>query len=722
MQNNIELAGCTPTPLAAYLKGLGVLRLIAEQADPNAKGFWQNDVFVLKTEFSKQAITDFLANAYQPTPVIAPWNGGSGFFQKDNKTGVEAIISSESERFSKVRSAIDTARKVLRIEGLEEKPDGEKKTSLLRRLRSELDDHALKWLDAAVLLTEDNPRYPPLLGTGGNDGRLDFTNNYMQRLTEVFDLNSGKASDEAVSLLRSALFGTSAIGLKSAAIGQFSPGAAGGPNATTGFDAGSSINPWDFILMLEGAVLFAAASTRRLENADSGVLSYPFTVRPTGSGEGNTALSDESNARAEMWLPTWSTPVSIEELESLLSEGRVTLDRTPVRDSLDFIRAVARLGLERGIDAFHRYAFVMRSGKAYLATPLTRIQVTRNPAAQLIDQLESNHWLYRFRRLSRSKEAPARIQSLARRLEDALFDLARHGDSKHVQKVLILLGETQLYLKESPKSRENCPPVPVLSAEWVIKANDNSVEYQIARALAGLHSKKSQDGNYRLSLFMAEYFSPIQDGVKFRDWDEEAHNKVVWSRNALHENLYTVLRRRLIDAEYESIDDKPLSSHATAPLSAITAWLNNQIDLNRMTDLLTGLVLARIPFELAADEDRLPLIPAAYAILKPFFCTNDQLRRTKILAADRSLPLSLDFIARLWRGDNRVLESAQRRLNIAGCPLESGHIHLDGLDSRTLLAALMTPVSDRALYRLMSPLISDQKNKYQTILEKGEAT
>lgn len=32
-----KLDGCAPTPLAHYLKALGILRLVAEQADPNAR-------------------------------------------------------------------------------------------------------------------------------------------------------------------------------------------------------------------------------------------------------------------------------------------------------------------------------------------------------------------------------------------------------------------------------------------------------------------------------------------------------------------------------------------------------------------------------------------------------------------------------------------------------------------------------------------------------------
>jgi len=40
-------------------------------------------------------------------------------------------------------------------------------------------------MDAAIVLLQDRQAYPPVLGTGGNDGRLDFTQNFMQRLLDL---------------------------------------------------------------------------------------------------------------------------------------------------------------------------------------------------------------------------------------------------------------------------------------------------------------------------------------------------------------------------------------------------------------------------------------------------------------------------------------------------------------------------------------------------------
>ena len=50
----ILLRGCAPEPLIHYLKALGILRLIAEQLDPQARAAWHGDTFMLETEKTKK--------------------------------------------------------------------------------------------------------------------------------------------------------------------------------------------------------------------------------------------------------------------------------------------------------------------------------------------------------------------------------------------------------------------------------------------------------------------------------------------------------------------------------------------------------------------------------------------------------------------------------------------------------------------------------------------
>ena len=52
------LDGCRPVPLASYLKALGALRLIAEQIDERATGFWQDDRFVLRSRLDAVCLQD----------------------------------------------------------------------------------------------------------------------------------------------------------------------------------------------------------------------------------------------------------------------------------------------------------------------------------------------------------------------------------------------------------------------------------------------------------------------------------------------------------------------------------------------------------------------------------------------------------------------------------------------------------------------------------------
>ena len=707
MRHSVKLTGCAPTPLAAYLKALGILRLVAEQSDPEARGYWEMERFVLVSRLDEETLPRFFLEDWQPTPVLAPWNGGSGFYPKDNQAGIGPMSTGCAPRFRRLRDTIAQAKQVLDDMQLGERPDGERKRQLLMRLRAELPDVALTWLDGAVLLTDDSTRYPPLLGTGGNDGRLDFTNNYLQRLVELFDPDSGGVRDRAGPLLVESLFAEPTAEMPSSAIGQFSPGAAGGPNASTGFEGGATVNPWDFVLMLEGALLFAAAASRRLESAGAGALSYPFTVRPTGSGSGASALADERPARAEMWLPIWNTPVGLMELRGLLSEGRVSVGRRPVRDGLDFVRAVAHLGLERGISSFQRYAFMMRSGKAFLATPLNRVHVRRNPSVDLIDQLDTAGWLERFRRLGRSDHAPNQLVSLVRRLEDGLFDLAGNRDNPgaHVQRLLACLGEIQLYLARSPTPRENCGPVPVLGDNWVTMAlaGDDSPELRIAIALAGLHGRqRNRTGGTQYLLPLADHLAPSQQDGRRRWWEKDDSHRVVWSATDLDRNLVAVLRHRLLDAARLELDDKPLHAPATAPLGAIAAWLGDALDNRRIASLVPGLALARIPRSPGGSMDIDWPIPAAFAVLKPFFCTNAQLERAGLLPEGGQLGIPGELVRRLEADQSdAAVDLALRRLRIAGLATGLRQVELGGLRGRRLLAALLVPISDYDLKRLV---------------------
>lgn len=316
------LRGCAPTPLAHYLKALAVLRLVSEQADPSARAWWKDDMFYLATQLDEGALLAFFCERYAPTPVLSPWNGGSGFYPGDNKTGVSALIASTHPRFSAYRDALEfVAHHVGKWEGAPEK--GTAKDDFIAWCFRSWTTGPMHWLSAAVAPTGDGGgKFPALLGTGGNDGRLDFGNNYMQRLLEIMDPETGASAPDGRRWLENALLAKTRAGLlQDRAIGQFFPGAAGGANGTTGFDAKSLINPWDFVLMLEGAMVLRVSALRKLDSNELAQAAAPFALRAMVEGFASAAPGDDA-ARGEQWLPLWSRPATHAEVEALFAEGR----------------------------------------------------------------------------------------------------------------------------------------------------------------------------------------------------------------------------------------------------------------------------------------------------------------------------------------------------------------------------------------------------------------
>ncbi|MEJ7765568.1 MAG: hypothetical protein WKF86_08745, partial [Acidimicrobiales bacterium] len=98
MSRRLALDGCRTQPLVSYLKALGVLRLVASQADPGVTALWEHDRFVLHTELSGTDLIAFFVDRYRPSPIVSPWNGGSGFHPKDNQDGIAPIETSGATR------------------------------------------------------------------------------------------------------------------------------------------------------------------------------------------------------------------------------------------------------------------------------------------------------------------------------------------------------------------------------------------------------------------------------------------------------------------------------------------------------------------------------------------------------------------------------------------------------------------------------------------------
>jgi CRISPR-associated protein Csx17 len=723
--HEIELTGCTPTPLAGYLKALAVLRLVAEQGgDPQARGCWRDEVFVLRTRLGRDELLRFFLEDYAPTPLVAPWNAGSGFYFQEGKlkeidpatgkklkTGkrdqpteatraLSMLLSTTATRFAVYREVAARSKKCIEDLGLQKAPEAEDKIRLLRMLRNQAPEFALGWIDAATVLTGETARFPPLLGTGGNDGNLDFTNNFIQRLFDLFSVD-GRFRAGAEKMARLALFSEAGNGLADKAIGQFSPGQAGGPNSGTGFEGKARVNPWDFVFMLEGSLLLAASAARRLEATGPAGLAAPFTVRSRAATEGSAAQSDDGDARGEVWMPLWQGWWTLDEVAALMGEGRAVMGARPVRDGLDFARAVAKLGVDRGVSAFQRYGFLMRSGKAYLATPLSRVTVKRQPEADLIDELERRDWLARAQRHIRDENAPASIRALGAQLDVALFALTQRPDPQAVQRVLRLVGRIEAQGAISARTRDALPPMPPLSAAWAVHADDGSSEFRIACALASLSMTGTDDGK-PLHLGLRPHLVPVApDG---RNWAPESRLPC-WGHGSLERNLAALLHRRRLEATRMGTEGEMLAGRVGAALEDVLCFLRGDTDDARIAELMAGLAcVERLPQPVLPERTHAVVPPPAYALLKPSFCSQAQLQRLNWLPPDRTLYLPPELPARLAAGDvAAALALAWQRLRALNKRLPGRTPPAaTGLPGTRLLAALLMPLAYGDLQRLLN--------------------
>jgi len=671
-QHEVMLRGCTPEPLISYLKALGILRLVSLQADSGARSAWRNDTFLLRSSLDENALVNFFLNRYEPTPVLSPWNAGCGFYKKWNPEvnafksreaadAIEALTSSTAPRFESYRAQIYRAKAALvaqaksidpaaGLAAIDLKASSEgwsaqkrkkerdtflgstmlfehegailnlgkaEKDEFLAAIRSSVVGNAtLQWLDTAFVLLEGekkNRREAPLLGSGGNVGNSDFSAMFAQMLAKVLSLKAdGSPPKGSEQLLESALFDAAVPAVPEASVGQFFPGEAGGPNMTQGVEGTPILNPWEFVLMVEGSVLFAGAASKRFGMQKSSV-AFPFSV---GSSAAGYDSASESKTRGEIWLPVWVRSASLAELEYVFREGRSDVSRNPARDGVTFARAVASLGVERGIHSFTRFQFQARLGDNYIATALGRFRVREQEFVDLLREADS--WLGSYR-MACGEKAPRRFVTTLRNVDRAIFDYCRYGGAALFQSILVALGAVERELAggesfriDRKNDRVRVRPLKGLSPAWIEATGDQTAECEIALALASIFDAFNKIG-------------PLRANLEPFDWENstwaKARRSVVWQSAHLNANLAAVLERRVLDGTRAQCPRLPLAFNASASLDAVAQFLAGDVDDERIDSLLWAFLPVEIPERPMQRRDKrvaAPL-PRAYALLKLCF-------------------------------------------------------------------------------------------------------
>ena len=684
-----RLEGCRPTPLAHYLKALGIFRLVAEQADPEVRGWWKDDVFHIATTLDSESLKSFFLNDYSPTPILAPWNGGSGFYPKDNQSGIQPIVESEAPRFQRYRTSIATTKKL--VGQRDTRPDrGTQKNGMLLDCQQTWRSSGRDWIDAAMTMdSSGEPAFPALLGTGGNDGRLDFTNNFMQRLVSLFDMKSPDArpSLESVDQLDNALWASPTPELESTKIGQFFPAAADG----------TKVNPWDFILMMEGAIVFRAGISRRCSSDSLPQAAAPFAVRSSGVAYDSSDSSDE-NARGEQWMPIWSNPSTVAEIQRLFLEGRSQIKKQVARRGTDMARAVSRIGTLKGIHQFQRYGYIERNGLANFAVPIGRYKVHSQPNQKLLD--DAAPWVEHFRRVANAKNAPASLLRAHQACEQAIVVCTQRPTGSSFLRLLEAMGQAEDELLTSPKhAKDNfAKPIPMLPKAWsqlILKDLHDDPQIQTEVRLA--FSLVAQSGPIRFRdkkeiVTVRHHWLPL-DGRFFKTSESGLAMSPTQCANGmdLERALIAIMNRRLLEMSSGFTPLALTDWQFGADVEHIEAFLEHRVDDAKILSIARGLMAVDLSYSKSANS----VIPnntntkeinsrqslgglATYGLLKLAHPNHQQVAENKSpdrvrtgvsISKNRNVTVKCNpmIFRRLQTGDlGKSVELAARQLSIAG--------------------------------------------------------
>lgn len=795
---DLTLKGCTYEPMSSYLSALAVLRLVSEQKDPDAKGWWDDlGVFHLDSCLDEEGLIRFFLDEYRPTPIVSPWNGGSGFYDGDNVDNINAIMDGGSARFDNYRSTIKTIRSfpelpntdlpvrelltflyaetgVMKgkkredllelfqdteklaldvrsistdidplnntIEELEilskvsknslenekarsarvkslikeakkirshvkqfQKKKGTGKEDIISACRDRLPDQVIEWIDASTILTPDGKAaYPPILGTGGNDGRFEFSNNFMGCLRSMLL----EKPDFSEDLLKNAIFDKKTESLQKISIGQYDPSRTGGFNQGNGIENKDDFkaNPWNFILTFEGAILWAGSivKSKNMRLKESHLIRSPFTVRSVQVGYNSSCESE--NSRAEIWAPLWRSPTNYRELKLFFSEGRANIGKDAATNSIEFAEAATSLGVDRGISGFIRYNLLERRGKSYLALPAGAITVHYRDESSLIREI--NRPLSQIDSALRGDTIPASYTSARRKIDEKIYETLLHGGKKRVIALVSAIGQFEKLISQSGIGFDPVIKKPMygLSPRWIEFADDGSLEVRIAAAIASI-GRSDRVGSIRSNISHVDPENPYQ-WVKGR-------GQFAWEGNSLYARLSSVLSRRMMDTDRLGVEKNPLFGAIRISVEDINAFIEGRVDESLLENLIFGFSWINWNKTDEIDELRRSLfkedggwnipvyqgvVSRPYALLKLLFLPKG------IKKGGEMIPLKPEPSVIPHLCANRIKDAckiAERRLVTKDfIPVTSSFP--DGKNGVRIAAALLIPVKDeRKLKRLV---------------------
>ena len=701
----VPISGLMPDSLGNYLASLGLVRVAAHHW-PSARLAWRDSQPCL---VGGPASLDDLLDALSGVAADKGW------------TPYERGWADSQKQSTKAKSG-----------------------AALALWQAEADEAQLEIL-AAHVVPAAKLFFNPMLGSGGNAGKRDFSDGWSRAVEALAPKNKPKKGQPDAAGRRLEL-GAFLQGEPNAwtleklnAASWFSAANKLYNSGQTAFSEGL-ISPWAMVLACEGLAFLAGGASRRLGSSARATGAFPFVVNgaaPRKPGEAGRDL-------AEVWAPLWERPMTVREIATLFSRGRAEIGGRGAVTPAAFATAVTRRGVDAGISQFRRFVLCRTTsantfepryeGAVVVREPQEAPAARSSPRSQAAaDALE--RLLELLDRLPRDEKKGERWRfvGLRGRLEAAMVRVA--ADPSGAEAICEALDAAVAALDRVDRNRAfrereiRWQPLPLAWLEILFDAGLPDLEARLALALVTSFPPHRREEEFRDSDERHNPppgpFARYRFGIAQRR-NAYVHPKVapsrwVWSSGKrLADTLADVLARRTLDWQRAGDPDQAAAAHGPVrlrpPIPAspcdVEAWLAGGADDEALSRWLARLAL----FDWQSDGQFLrrfmtkpghtaaasPAALCLFALFSPLFDlrrmvsdppiaeTADKERAWRTPLAARTLATSL-----LRRDVASAIDIAGRRYAMAGQPLAATNALWQVAEPARLLASLLFPISDK---------------------------
>lgn len=676
----IPLWGSTSDSLGGYLMGLGVLKVSARRW-PNVRGCWRDGVFVLMGGAqSADELSDYFLTSYKPSEYERRW--------------VE-----------------------------EQKKDTKRFSSQVQKKRSQAAESHLPVFDSHIATVGKN-HFNPLWGTGGNIGK---------RMLDNVARSCSKEINEAGEIVRRGWLDYSLFGVATNLPREVKGAGTWFVSANKTFNSGQAdfhregqISPWSYLLAVEGGLLLAGGSGRRLGSRARHYAVFPF-IAPNPSP---VREKEVGSVKGEFWAPLWSQPLNLPELVELIALGRARVGKQSAEAPHEFALAALGRGVDSGVAAFQRFSLEQTtSQQTFEAVPRGTFVVRANCEALRDANLLGSllPWLRNLPFEPSSAKSKQRFSGLRGPVELALIDVSAEPErAEHWQALLQVVARTQARVDRNKDLRETCIPLPRLDIAWFDRLFRNepiSEEVRLAAAIASISS--TGDVPSILGNIFGVDCNPNGEPL----FPTIRPARAVWNDGVFAGELIRVLDRRLVDAS--ETDVVPIKGGYGCPLRIVLNFIAGRLDDEEVGRWLPMLVLLNwrqpLPevlerqehtsFTVLSEADGSGLF---YALLKALFHPGTvYLSRDEPLFPNDRPPrpsTARQLMAALQQGDTElVVRQASNRYHAGGRRVVGVTFSTESDLLTRVAAALLVPIGHSDVSACVKRWLLNQKWKGEQI-------